>query len=238
MNVRILFLMLIVVACKPSQNFVETITENQLPFNGTITFLNINEIKSPDIEFLGKPLPRPIEREYSYIYEKGIIEAVKTFKYLDSSHNSTSTNFINRSTGNIYQSKKGRSERNILASIDNNPFIETYQIEEFPKRKKDILGATTFLIRVTGTEIQSKTLKVVTNYDLYVTREIKAKYHPILKDKCFVRDYYPLELTITGTMIDTDTSKTSPNKLLKLVFDQELGAKQFYKLKNIEKTLE
>lgn len=198
------------------------------PIQGKIEFaIKENPYTSLPVISLGDTLPRVTSQKYVFEFKNdSIIEFYKIMSTEKVLENRSRSTFINTNK-HTFHSSTDVSQENLVSSkvfdlFNSDNTKVRLDIKKFPNEKQVFLGYNCYRVEIEELKKLDSLTTEKTKYDLYVTEDIKCEYHPILKHKSFLRDFYPLEIISRKKLVIDKETLTEKDKELKILYEEVL----------------
>lgn len=217
-----------------TQSFSQKQTVN--PKKGKISFswLKKDSVLTA-LHIVGERIEPVREQKFIHEFQDSIIKVFSVFHRENGKIDTGASSFISRELGLTY-----------LSSNDNTPKFdrtypypykgyikETFKVVEDRLDIKKIKGYECFRIVVEGLQEFDQNHEILTTYEMYVTKKIKCKYHPVLEAKSFLEQYYPLEIRTSAILNNKIKNPSDYEKRLDQIFKAQIGNTKLYTLDSI-----
>ena len=215
---------------------IKSIAQSINPKQGEITFSWIKTDSVLTELYIEDRRIEPVrEQKFTHKFQDNIIEEYSVFRRENGNIEKGKSRFIDRKKRRYYE-----------ADSINNPIVEKpypyitieslqerFEVSEDKEDQKIIKGYPCYHVIVQGFINYGKFRNVTKTYDLYVTENIKCTYHPVLEAKSFLRNYYPLEITVSAEVENSDPDPTEEEQYYDYLFRTQTGKLRRYTLESI-----
>lgn len=184
---------------------------------------------------LGKRIEPTRKQVFVHEFQDSIIRNFSVFHKENGVVETGDSNFISRKLALTY----GAGEDNVPLFDQTYPYPykdyieETFIVTEYRSDIKNIANYECFRVVIEGLQKFDLNHEIVTTYDMYVTEEIKCKYHPVLEAKKFLNQYYPLEINTKAILNNSTKNPTDYEKQLGEIFKTQVGKSKKYIIDDI-----
>jgi len=186
------------------------------------------------IKIINTELAPVRESKFSFVINDSIIKYNRKYLRENGEIDLGDTIYINRKNKKTYTSSRQLSESlNFSEDISKQGKLN-FSVKKYKKEKKKIKGYRCHKVIIKYDRMakdNSNTVRYA--YELFVTKKINLKHHPIFLNSELLNDFFPLEIKSKREITFKNKNITKYEKVLKKVYEVELGKERHYILEKI-----